>query len=247
MEQNGFRVTTLAHAPGFVAVRSGAELRIAGPATVVFELLESGCGFLALTAFRLAASVQENVEAFLAVPGCLRARLGRRSPGYWLIAHWRDAADRRCHASGSGPEGQVTSGAEYLWLVPKPQGVEDGDWVAAAESLATETGQGAFVIRRAQDRQAEVRGTDGRVWATLDATAEVMSALGDLAHARARTGTLERERIRDLLQRGSVADAAASGEAATGSSDVVLSVATAHSIGTHWLFKHIDALPGPRL
>ena len=114
MEQNGLRVTTLAHAPGFVAVRSEAELRIAGPATVVCELLDSGCGFLALTAFRPAASVQENVEAFLAVPRRLRALLGRRSPGYWLIAHWRDVADRRCHASSSGPEGHVTSGAEYL-------------------------------------------------------------------------------------------------------------------------------------
>lgn len=240
MEEKGFRVTALGHTPGFIAVRSDAELRIAGPATVVFELLDSGRGFLALTTFRPAASVQENVAAFQTVPTRLRARIGKRSPGYWLIAHWQDVAEP-CQAKESGCERAVTSSAEYLWLIPQPEGVADSDWAAAAGWLASETGQAAFVIRRAQDRQTEIRGTDGRVWARLGASAEIMAALAALARERATKGTLDGAGIRDLLQDRLAANAAMA------PARVALSVATADSIGTHWLFRHIDACPGPRI
>jgi len=224
-----FLVRTLGYAAGFVSIRSDAELRIAGPADLAFELLDSDRGFVALTSFRRSASVAENVALFHAVPKRLGAKLGTRTPGYWLIGHWQ----------ATGEAGVVVDEIEYVWLIPQPESVVAAEWLGATAAIASESGQEAFVIRSSGDGEAHVMGTDGRSWGPLARGGEIAFALGVLARERAMIGGVDRERVLDDL-RHRPADEDAMPR-------VSFHIATAGSIGTRWLFRHIDALPGPRL
>lgn len=222
-------VRALAHAPGFVSIRSEAELRIAGPVGAVFGMLDSDRGFVALTAFHRSASARENVARFQSVPKRLGAELGIRAPSYWMIAHWRNAQGTAA----------VEDEVEYVWLIPQPEGTAATQWLNAAATIATTFDQEAFVIRSAGEGAARVAGADGHSWISLARGAQTAFALEVLARWRAMVGEMDRGRWLDRLRHRTSGDAAMP--------HVSFHVATAHSIGTHWLFRHIDALPGPWL
>lgn len=224
-----FLVRALAHAPGFVSIRSEAELRIAGPAEAAFGLLDSDRGFVVLTAFHRSASVPENVARFQSVPKRLGAELGKRAPGYWMIAHWRNARGAAA----------VEDGVEYVWLIPQPEGITATPWLNAAVTIAATFDHEAFVVRSAGEGAARVVGADGHSWISLARGAQTALALDVLAWRRVMIGEMDRERWLDRLRDRTTDEAAMP--------QVSFHVATAHSIGTHWLFRHIDAMPGPVL